>query len=386
PKPPPIMVKPKNLAGIPMRHRHGAVWRSIVVSIWSTSIHKTLKAHLLQWSHEDVPFREITFAILCLASGGENITILPEGEYLDRESDAYGHWKPKDDSSEDYELIAHLAAGAYLKDLPSDSAPAQTTYWLDGVLVNLASQLFRSDVLEAQISSIASYCSKNHASETVDAVLISIEHVILLKITPNANLRRSALLTLFDTPNHLSMDVSDRYHPSYLEKLNDREQTSKAPPLSGKDRYGLLLRGTQNGAEGDPRSAFFALCHLFDTAARRKIPVADAHGGRLPNEIITEILSYVTDVEARTSCMHVSNIFRDMCQEKYLFADKMMIEPYKARESIAALTERGRQPFKLHDVVTGKSSSLWVIHYDSRYQTKVERLMVTFQKIPSPRG
>ncbi|KAL8854169.1 MAG: hypothetical protein Q9221_001091 [Calogaya cf. arnoldii] len=382
PKPPPITVKPKNLAAIPMRRRHGATWRSIIFSNWSASMYEneTLEAHLLQWSPEDFPFREIAFAILCLASGGKNITILPEGEYIDRGSDAYGLWKPNDDSSEDDEFIAHLAAGTHLKDLPSGSAPAQTIYWLDGVLVNLASQLFRSDILEAQISSIVSYCSKNHASETVDAVLISMEHIILLKITPNANLRRSALLTLFDIPNHLSMDVIDRYHASYLENLHDWGQKSKEAndrPLKGMHLSRQLLRGTQNGAEGDLRSAFFALCHLFDAAARRKIPVADAHGGRLPNEIITEILSYVTDVETRTSCMHVSNIFRDICQEKYLFADKMMIEPYEVRESIAEPTERGKQPLNLHDVATGKRSLLWVILYESRYQKKVKCLMVT---------
>lgn len=232
---------------------------------------ETLEATLLQWSPADFPFREIAFAVLCLASGGENLAFL---RYIERQPNTHGLWEPKDESSEESEFIAYLAAGAHLKDLPPGSAPVQTIYWLDGVLVHFASQLYHAHVLEAQISFIVSYCGKNHAGKTVDAILISIEHVILLRITPNANLQRSALLTLFNVPNHLSMDVMDRYHTSYLEKLGNQEQReeerakcwkkplletrSRHVPLEGDKDFGLLLRATQIGAEGDPSSTFFS--------------------------------------------------------------------------------------------------------------------------------
>lgn len=73
----------------------------------------------------------------------------------------------------------------------------------------------------------------------MDAVLISIEHVVLIHIIPNTEVQHTALMSLFQIENHLSLDVRDRYASTYLEKLarND-EKIVKSDIQFGQRRRG----------------------------------------------------------------------------------------------------------------------------------------------------
>ena len=56
---------------------------------------------------------------------------------------------------------------------------------------------------------------------TINAIFISIEHVILLTITSRSHVQHTAPLPLFDLEAHRSTDASARYPAAYLEALKE---------------------------------------------------------------------------------------------------------------------------------------------------------------------
>ena len=163
-----------------------------------------LAATLLQWSPEDAPFHEIAFAILCLASGGKNVAMVPHQSFK-----AYPTF-----AKLDTEIIGSLTTGVHLSGDPAGSSPTGVIYWLDGVLVVLTTQLYQSNAVEVEVSRVAQYCHDNHPDDCVDAVLISIEHVVLVHIIPGEEIQYSGIMPLILIEHHLSMDARSRYSSS----------------------------------------------------------------------------------------------------------------------------------------------------------------------------
>lgn len=353
------IITPKNIADIQWRRRHGPVLRSCLFWLWSRTLEDKLAATLLQWSPEDPPFREIAFAILCLVSGGKNIAIVPNRSLKANQTFAkFGT-----------EIISGLTTGAHVSGGSTGSSPAETKYWLDGVLVVLTTQLYRQYALELEFTRVAQYCRDTCPDDCVDAVLISIEHVVLVHIIPDKELQYSDLMPLINIGHHLSMDARSRYSRSYLDKLapadgeadedfkeKQKKKLKRAAKESMAKNEGIIMHDsdsdeneeddedpalylTTRGVEGDPNTTFYALTHLFDAAARRRMPPVKPIDGQLPNEIYARILTYVTDPETRFNCMEVSRLFRQLCQEDVLFTDQLIFEPCEEVESCVEADE-----------------------------------------------
>ena len=331
-----------------------------------------LAVTLLQWSPEDSPFREIAFAILCLASGGKNVTIVPNWRLAGNQTFA----------KFDGEIISGLTSGAHVSGDPPDSSPTGVTYWLDGVLVVLTTQLYQDNAMEFEVSRIAQYCRDNHPNDCVDAVLISIEHVVLVHIVPRKEVQYSNAMPLVTIEHHLSMDARSRYNSTYLDKLTptdgeadeefnekQRKKLRRAARDSMAKNNGVVmhygqtddeeeeddedpaLHLTTKGVEGDPSSTFYALTHLFDAAARRRMPPVRPFDGRLPNEIYARILTYVTDRETKLSCMEVSRVFRQLCEEDLSIADGWILEPCEAVKACVEPDDLSRW-YDIYDLAT----------------------------------
>ena len=246
------------------------------------------------------------------------------------------------------EFVSVLATGAHIHGNLPGSAPQTTIYWLDGVLVMLTAQLFQPNAVHDGISCISGYCQENRPNDYVDAVLISIEHVVLIHVSPDG-IQHSPLLPLFDISNHLSMDVRDRYASWYLNGLERKMRDNKERreeenedsdcfyeevdyEIEELSQYGnpALYRTSVPQSEFNPVSTFYALNQLFEAAARRHMPVASDCDGRFPTEIYAQILMHVTDTDTRDNCMEVSRTFRDLCQEQLFLSETLMIGPSEA--------------------------------------------------------
>ena len=328
------MIVPKDIFDIHWRQRHGPILRNFIFCLWSHDNEDQLAASLLQWSPEDLPFREFAYAILCLAAGGRNIDFIPS-ENL-RTNDVFGYI---DEGQKDNpgSFVSHLASGAHLQDSPPGSSPENTIYWLDNVLVFLTAQLYRTGAAEVEIARIVRYCQINHSGENVDAVSISVEHVILVHIRPDGNVQKSAVMPLFNIKNHVSMNVSDRYTPSFLKKLaadrnimlesegSDSGDGNKSNHEDEADKEkGSALSATK--VKGNVCTTFYALVNLFEAAACKRMPLIKVADGVFPNEIYGQIVKHVTDMKTRQSLMEVSRTFRRLCQEDLLFAKDLILE------------------------------------------------------------
>ena len=337
----------------------------------------SLAANLLQWTTTDEPFREIAYAALCFAARGEHLTVIPTTDLEgSRKLGAF------DTSFEDPKFIGFLAVGAHLKGHLPGSVPEGSIYWLDGVLIFLVTQLYRPQAIQQEVTRVVRYCQHYYPNDCIDAILMSIEHVVLVHVVPGDVVQHTALLTLFPIPNHLTMDVRDRYAAPYLEKLSAKDEKfmkreekkqRRASQLSLLKNEGTMLQmsddddeddssdeeesalyTSQAGAEGNKLSTFYALDWIFDAAARRRMPPTKPHEGVFPNEIYSEIMRHVTDKETRNSCMTVSRMFRTFCQESLLFTEGMFLEPSQSCEDCEHSGDMAEW-YNLYDVTTGES-------------------------------
>ncbi|KAL8911488.1 MAG: hypothetical protein Q9171_003349 [Xanthocarpia ochracea] len=357
-------VTPKSVKDIPWRRRHGPSFHSLMFYLWSIGMKDGLAATLLQWTQKDLPFREIAFAALCFASGGDYLTFHKDTEI--QRNEVADRVKPDSQFADAKQTFSWLATGARPEGSSPSSVPEDDVYWMDGVLVVLTTQLFRPRLYGQSIERVVKYCDLHYHDECVDAVIMSIEHVILVHVVPGAKVQCSNLLALFDIPHHLTLDVRERYAGAYLEKLagkdeafmkKEKKKITKAMDEMALRNEGIAIhRGGESDEEDDAQeeeaesalyttqalgedntlSTFYALTHFFDAAARRRMPPMKARDGRFPNEIYENILSHVVDRETRISCMHVSRFFRQLCQENYLFADGVMFGPSKPVERCLA--------------------------------------------------
>ena len=125
-----------------------------------------------------------------------------------------------------------LATGAHVGGSSPGSSPLGTVYWLDDVLVFLTTQVYRPGALDNGVSHISKYCKENYPDDVIDAVLMSIEHVVLVHVIPNVEIQHSSLLPLLNIQNHITLDVRDRYNSTYLatkqgakdDRFSKREQ------------------------------------------------------------------------------------------------------------------------------------------------------------------
>lgn len=205
------MVVPKDIKDIPWRQRHGPILRAIIFHFWSCAKGASLAAIFLQLSPQDVPFRETAYAVLCLAAGGTHVNFLPSRNVSS--NDAFGFVHKGLRYSANSEFVSILASGAHLQGSSPGTAPEGTIYWLDNVLVVLTAQLYRPGAADEGIARIVLYCQNHRSTQYIDAVLISIEHVLLVHVAPDGKVQHTT-----------AMPLLDRHAKPYLQKCAAEHQ------------------------------------------------------------------------------------------------------------------------------------------------------------------
>ena len=206
------LVKPKNpdqslptyLAGIRLR------W--MLFDIIQKSQIDNLSVSLLSWHARDLPFREFAFFILCLASGGDHLALLDERYAKMPYTEALYFGIPSEHSSgTDIELATYLGVGYHMAGLPIGFAPEETKYWFEGALVCLVPRLDCPGILEQAIADAVEYGRAQCTKSSFNAVLISIEHLVLIKSFPDGTVDHTEVLPLIHIISHRSKDPRARY-------------------------------------------------------------------------------------------------------------------------------------------------------------------------------
>ncbi|KAL9604457.1 MAG: hypothetical protein Q9219_000422 [cf. Caloplaca sp. 3 TL-2023] len=341
------MVFSKGLEAIPWTRRHGPLLRGLVFRALRGKLEYQLSATLLQWDPDDFPFREYAYAALCMAAGGKYLTILPYD--LGDHNSAYGFlpdnqftgscgrtatFQPNKQhgQKEPREFFSQLGSGSHLQGMTPGSSPETTVYWMSGVLIFLVNKLYEPYALENGIHAVACYVEKQQIQKKCNALLCSIEHILLIKILSSGEIQHTGVMPLYNISSHLSLDVRDRYPASVLDdlkqrrmeqlKTGDMDREIEAPQL---DNALHVVKSPH--VQGDPDSTFAALVNFFDVCAYEGMAPAKPCEGCFPHEIYGLIIDNVIDRPTRYACMEVSRTFRNFCLEKVLLGTDMMILP-----------------------------------------------------------
>ena len=326
---------------------------ALIFYFWTQAKQDALAATLLQLTPEDLLFREIAYALLCVTAGGKYVSCVPTDSIKHRAAIAFIQsqaLKPTNHS----EMLSVFASGAHLEGEEAGSAPKETTYWLNDVLVVLVAQLYDAGVVDKELQNLTQYCNSHQPGDVIDAVLISIEHVVLVHMVPGTDgkdteVQHTELLPLINIEEHLTMRTTDRYTSAYLSKLagDDDERFKKRQQRKRRDAGTAMAAKTEGinisygdkddkseqeeeeeerlyptQVEGSILSTYYGLHHLFSAAANRRLsPTESSKQGVFPTEIYGHIISHVTDRETRDSCLHSSRLFRELTLENFMFSE-----------------------------------------------------------------
>ena len=212
------LVKPKN-SDQPLRsYLTRTRLRWMLFNIIQKSQQSDLSVALLSWHAQDLPFREFVFFILCLASGGDYLALLDERCMKMPYSGAmYLGMTTEDSSNPDIELATYLGVGYHMAGLPIGSAPEETKYWFEGALICLIPRLNCPGILEQAITNAIKYKRAQCTKSSFNAVLISIEHLVLIKSFSDGTVDHTEVLPLILITSHLSEDPRARYGDRALE-------------------------------------------------------------------------------------------------------------------------------------------------------------------------
>lgn len=232
-----------------------------------------LSVTLLGWQAEDLPFRELAFFILCLATGGENLALVDQRRVkIPYNESLYAGITTINEAEGDTELASSLGVGYHMDGLPMSSAPKETKYWFEGALICLVPRLDYPGIMEKAIADAVDYgrdiCTRN----SFNAVLISIERLVLIKSLPDGSVDHTELLPLIPITTHVSKDPRARYGNQaidafYKAKFDSENQDVGEPDLMDVEQP------IRNSDQQDEKSD-----HGGDDDKNTKSPVKDHEG------------------------------------------------------------------------------------------------------------
>ncbi|KAL8991854.1 MAG: hypothetical protein Q9169_007592 [Polycauliona sp. 2 TL-2023] len=325
-----------------------------------------LSVSLPSWTAKDFHFRELAYFIICLAFGGEYLTIIDMCRtYKGRATDLCRVIRgAAADVGE--EFISSVGSGLHLEDHDMGTAPQSSKYWFEGVLICLVPHLDRQGVAANAIADAVLYAA-DHGRAGVNVVLISIAGLVLVRTFSDGRVEHSPVMPLMAVQGYRAMDATQRYGALFLEGFADMELTASdnvapggkdVPRIAEKgmskkdvrtrdpakksfwnsdeeldedcptfDEYGC--RKAKYESEGpeeawDIESTFSRLVQFFDLSVRDTFLPNGPNAQGLPNEVVAMILSYVTDMKTYNACAKVSRVFRDICASRALIMDDVV--------------------------------------------------------------
>lgn len=236
------LVTPKTLEQLLPSYLTGPRLRWTLFSFIQASKQQDLSTTLLGWQAEDLPFREFAFFILCLAAGGEYLALIDQSRVKEPyvkepyHSGLFLGLTTNNDVNGDIELATSLGVGHHMDGLPMGSAPTETKYWFEGALICLTPRLDHPGILEKAIADAVQHGRANCTGNSFNAVLISIEHVALIKSLPDGSIDHTGILPLIPITTHSSKDARARYGDKTLDAFYDTISIKKNRDVRNNNR------------------------------------------------------------------------------------------------------------------------------------------------------
>ena len=349
---------------------------------------RDLSIGLLGWQAQDLPFRELAYFVLCLASGGDHLALFDQrGAKMPYPGASYLGMTTEGSSKPDIELATSLGVGYHMAGLPIGSAPEETKYWFEGALICLIPRLNHPGVLERAIADTVQYGCAHSATNCFNAVLISIEHLVLIKLFPDGTVEHTDVLPLILITSHLTQDARARYGDRELEAFyaayhSVKNQMVQEGPTASDEECERHVKCVAPMPVKDVsiKSTFMALVQFFETITLETLPPVRPNEARLPDEICEIVLHHVCDTKTYNACLKVSRRFRLICQQRPLVMDDIVFQDLLPKDQAASsdqehedkkVTPGPRVPpdFLAVDLSSGQRTSVWLEWGDSRTDT-----------------
>lgn len=275
----------------------------------------------MEWSPESFPFRELTFALVSIASGIAGFFSFPAQPCRPRDCQRINcqsnhlpgscGFLDKDWAGNHAPLLEFGSMSHRPGDAPGVS-PAETMYWLQDVLVSLT---LRND--GEAITQAVSW-GLDQGRENFQIVVLGLFEVTFAEVCFDEGEDEEPLVKVSE-PVYLSP-----LRQNYCMSTHPRERPERKDGMNLQHRRGeLLMQSNCTGTVRRLQSQFpglAALVNFFEVAVNRR--VASKSAGILPAELYGQILEFV-DYDTWKTCASVSTEFRYFCLRKYRVDDDM---------------------------------------------------------------
>lgn len=300
-----------------------------------------------EWSPDSFPFRELTFALVSIASCQAKFHSFPaqwcnprtciwwncQSKHLPKSpgwlgEDWAGHRAP----------LLEFGSMSHRPGEPAGASPTETMYWLEGVLVSLTLVIDGAAITKAVTWGI------EQGRTNFQVVVLSVFEVAFAEVSCYDDDEPFVTIT---KPIDLSPLCAE-----YCVSTHPRERPERKSGMAGRHRRGeLIMRSNCTGTARRLRGQFPGLASLvnfFEIAASRR--AASKSAGILPRELYYRILDFV-DYDTWKTCLVVSREFRSYCLVKFRLDDRMGIV-----DGPFVRLRRGQRllSFDFEDMQTGK--------------------------------
>ncbi|CAK7228825.1 hypothetical protein SCUCBS95973_007009 [Sporothrix curviconia] len=376
---------------------HDKVWRTLVAANAWAAYGRQIARFGRQWQPQDLPFRELVFALVVLASGRQAaFRSFPKGTLDDPACNPHHcqhffcpgrhlgkvpgwlgqQWLVGGDKSQ--HPLLEFGSPAHWNGQPPGVAPLETTYWLtDDVLVSLTlvvdgaavTTAMEWGLAECQARKQARADRANRGDVRFYMVVLSLFEVVFAEVSQPAATAGGlgtkaaepiilASSELFLSPLREDFCLSTHPRERPVRRRGQEHKGFLPHTWLGDDDY---RRSRREMREDFPGIA--AMVNFFTTVDSRRAAAAGARTHRpLPPELYTMILDR-TDYATWQTCLLVSPMFRALARARYRLDDchALVSGPTTVRN-----VHRGEplMAFGLHDLATGKTETVMRMRND----------------------
>ncbi|EXK76131.1 hypothetical protein FOQG_19108 [Fusarium oxysporum f. sp. raphani 54005] len=274
-----------------------------------------------EWSPTSFPFRELTFALVSIASGQVGFHSFPAQPcdprscyWLGCKSD-HLQMSPgwfDEDWAGDRAPLLEFGSMSHRPGQPPGASSSEKMYWHEGVLVSLVLIIDGKAITEAATHGV------KQGRTNFQIVVLSLFKVAFAEVSRDKNGEPLVKLSKAVPLSPL--------RAAYCVSTHPRERPELKVGTEVRRQHGELIM--QSNCTGTARRlqkhfpGLAALVNFFDVAARRC--AVSKTTGKLPPEIYGRILDFV-DYDTWTKCSLVSCEFRDYCLGKYRLDEQTRI-------------------------------------------------------------
>lgn len=312
----------KNTIDLDSDYSHDHILRAILFRHLWTFYDIPRLAEELDWRTFDFGFREVAFAIICLASG--TFGLQAQTDLLGPLDEGYC-WKAQ--PSEVHQILSAFAKGYHAPGMKPGSAPNNTIYWFKSVVICLDESVDLNDDYQVTIARAVDF-GQCAGQSMFDGLVVSLTNVVLFRYDSKAGVKFSARMPYAaaeQPPSPPPEPASNLAQALSMIGNEDKQKKHKA-----ESPFTKLVNST----------GFNAMIHLFDGAATQRLKPSPMNTGKLPLEICYMILELVDDTTYQ-NCSSVSRSFRAYTQKN------LRLGGHVIRKYLAPST------FKISDTVKG---------------------------------